>query len=166
MKKADSQHYDLTWEKLEKVFGDNPNWKDEIDAYTFIFEQSLEDYDIVKDFDIIVSDISGASRERFNQFRKMIISGVWSASPENTVSDQSEEDVRFHNFKTIDELLKHAQQDAIKREEQSPEFNEPSAWSKDVTLQDTSTQNTDEVVIEQTVSEDDSRSTTIDYNKK
>jgi len=183
MKKADSQQYDLTWEKLEKVFGDNPNWEKEIEFYVFIYETMMEEGSgALKEFDAVARalDAQGADRKRFNAFQQIVLN---SSNPKDIerINDSpvelsefdlhtpAEEKVIYHNFKNIDELLKYSEQDAIKREEQDPENNQPSAWSKDVTLQDTNKQNPDEAVIEQTVSEDDSKpggSTTIDYNKK
>lgn len=171
IKKSDSQQYTLTWEKLEKVFGDNPNWEKEIEFYAFMYETMMEEgSSVLEGFDEIANalDAQGADRKRFNAFQQMVLNSSNSKDIER-VDDSStelsefdlhtpvEETVVYHSFKNLDELLKYSAQDAIKREEQSPEFNEASAWSKDVTLQDTNKQNPDETVIEQTVSEDDSK---------
>lgn len=183
MKKADSQYYDLTWEKLEKVFGDNPNWKNEVELYVFLYETMMEkDRDVLNEFEdwIIAYNAQGADRKRFNAFQQMVLKASKPQTiermddelPELSEFDldaPAEEKVIYHKFKNLDELLKYAQQDPIKEEEQDPKFNESSPYSKDVTLQDTSIQNPNEVVIEQTVSEDDSgpgASTAVDYNKK
>jgi len=126
LKIGDSQFYDLTWEKLEKVFGDNPNWENEIDLYTFLYETMLEEgRDILKEFDILVNAFGaeGADRSRFNQFQQMVLKSTGPAEVAPGREDDEriielpeavfEEEIgpRLHSLdgiSDIDDLLKKA----------------------------------------------------------
>lgn len=115
---ADSQYYDLTWEKLERAFGDNPNWEKEIELYTFLYETMLEEgRDILNEFDVLVSafDARGSDRARFNQFQQMVLK---SKKPEMRVlEDRDDEfedtpeagiDQELIKYHSIDELVNAA----------------------------------------------------------
>jgi len=41
-RKADSRYYDVTWGKLENLYGHLPNWRNDIEAYIYIINNELE----------------------------------------------------------------------------------------------------------------------------
>lgn len=101
LKIGDTQFYDLTWGKLEKVFGDNPNWENEIDLYSFLYETMLEEgRDILKEFDILVSAFGaeGADRSRFNQFQQMVLKSTGPAE----VAPGREDDERIMELPEVE----------------------------------------------------------------
>jgi len=116
---ADSQYYDLTWERVEQAFGDNPNWKNEIDLYTFLYEAMIEEgRDILEEFDVLISvfNAEGADRARFNQFQQMVLK---SQQPGDIAPGREDEEdfiemglgeitpeIKLHSINTIDDLLK------------------------------------------------------------